>query len=477
MLSPEYLDSLPGSLSALIARAEADILADMARRLVTYDYYIPAAQHQHVKLQQIGLLHSEIIARLSKLTRLSEKEIDRMLADAGGEALKNDDAVYREAGLDPPPITVSETLRKALNSGARQTKGTFRNLTATTANTATGQFEAALDRAWMQIRTGAFDPNAAIRFAVKDLAKQGVDAIRYPTGHMDTLEAAARRAVVTGINQTAAKLQLTRAEEMGCDLVEVSAHGGARPEHAVWQGRVFSLSGKSGRYGDFYRETGYGTGAGLCGWNCRHSFSPYFEGSPRAYSAELLADLERKKFTYNGEAMTEAEARGRQRYIERKIRRWKRENIAMNAAGLDAYDSAAKVKQWQAVQKDFLRQTGLKRQTDREQISDLFGVANRVKGGIIEARNDRMRIGLQYFAAPNFERYRDAALKKAIRSLEGQIETHKAKLHAPEAFYPEWNTLDNRERAGSIRHWQKEIATFEEQVKAAREEAERRGLK
>lgn len=392
MLSPEYLDSLPARLVRLIAQAESDTLTDMARRLKTYDYYIPAAQHQHAKLQELGLLHEEITKRLSKLTKLSEKEIDRLLVDAGGEALKNDDAVYRKAGLDPPPITVSETLLGVLNSGARQTKGTFRNITATTANTATGQFEAALDRAWMQIRTGAFDANAAIRFVVKGLSRQGMGAIRYPSGHVDTLEVAARRAVVTGANQTAAKLQLARAEELGCALVEVSAHGGARPEHAVWQGKVFSLSGRSEEYPPF-SETGYGTGAGLCGWNCRHSFSPYFDGSPRTYSPELLAELERKKFSYNGQLLNESEARAQQRYIERQIRRWKRENVAMNAAGLDTGESAAKIAQWQRAQADFLKQTGLKRQIDRERISAATGVAKAVKSDIIEAQ-DVSRVGI-----------------------------------------------------------------------------------
>lgn len=369
MLPPEYLDNLPSPrLRALLAQAESDTLADMARRLTTYDYYIPAAQWQRKKLQELGLLHDEITKRLSKLTKLSEKEIDQMLVDAGGEALKNDDAIYRKAGLDPPLITVSETLRKVLNSCAKQTRGTFRNIMATTAKTATGQFETALDRAWMQISTGAFDRNTAIRFAIKDLSRQGVGAIRYPTGHIDTLEVATRRAIVTGAGQTAAKLQLARAEEMGCDLVEVSAHGGARPEHAAWQGKIYSLSGNSEKYPPF-SETGYGTGAGLCGWNCRHSFSPYFDGMPRTYTPEMLADLERKKFTYNGQAMTEAEARGQQRYIERQIRRWKRENVAMNAAGQDMGESAAKIAHWQRVQADFLGQTGLKRQTDREQIA------------------------------------------------------------------------------------------------------------
>ena len=38
-------------------------------------------------------------------------------------------------------------------------------------------------------------------------------------------------------------LQLARMEEMDCEFVEVTAHEGARPTHAVWQGRVYHRGG------------------------------------------------------------------------------------------------------------------------------------------------------------------------------------------------------------------------------------------
>lgn len=277
-------------------------------------------------------------------------------------------AVYREHGLDPPPLSASKELQKILQAGLRQTRGLFVNLSRTTANTASKQFEDALDRAWLQISSGAFDSNTAIRMAVKDLSQKGVKSIQYPSGHSDTLEVAVRRATVTGVNQTALRLQDALADEMGCDLVETTAHAGARPEHAVWQGQIFSRSGKSDQYPDFVSSTGYGSGAGLGGWNCRHSFHPYFEGDPKAYSKKMLEGFEAKDYEYNGQKMTEYEATQQQRYVERQVRRWKRENAAMAAAGLDTSESASRIRQWQETQKDFLRQTGLKRQGDREQV-------------------------------------------------------------------------------------------------------------
>lgn len=368
MLRPDYLERLPQGMVDLYAQAEEDILADMARRISTYDYRIPAAEHQHRILAEMGNTHAQVMERLSALTGKSQAELTRLMERAGQKALVFDAELYRAHGLAPTALAASKELQMVLSSGLIQTKGVFQNLTRTTANTATKQFEDALDRAWLQVSSGAFSYDAAIRTAVKDLSRQGVASIVYPTGHVDNLEVAVRRATVTGVNQTALKLQETMADEVGSDLVEVTAHAGARPSHAEWQGGIYSRSGRHSKYGGLREVTGYGQGWGLGGWNCRHSFYPYFEGAPRAYTPDRLRDYSAKTISYNGTPMTEYEASQRQRYIERQIRRWKREQAAMKAAGQDTAESAAKVRRWQAEQRNFIEQTGLKRQYAREQI-------------------------------------------------------------------------------------------------------------
>lgn len=369
MLAPEYLAGLPDRLVRLYSQAEQDILLDMARRIREYDFYIPAAQHQHQRLRAMGLAEDEIEARLSALTGRSREELKRLMEQAVEKSLSADAAIYAAAGMGSVDPLAAAGVRAALRSGLAQTGGVFENLTRTTAHTATKQFENALDRAWLQIASGGFDYNAAIRNTIKDLARQGVASVTYPSGHTDALEVAVRRAVVTGCNQTAAKAQIALMDELGTDLVETTAHRGARPSHAVWQGQIFSRSGRSGKYPDFVSSTGYGTGPGLCGWNCSHSFGPYVEGAPRAYSPALLERYESQTVTYNGKDLTLYEAGRQQRYIERQIRRWKREYAAMSGAGLDTGEAAAKLSAWRAREKDFCQQTGLKRQGDRSQVA------------------------------------------------------------------------------------------------------------
>ena len=360
MLKPEYLQRVPDGMIQLYAQAEMDILENMAVRIAHYGYWIPAVEHQAKMLEEAGMVREEILARLKTLTGRADRELRQLMQEAGTAALKSDDAVYRRQGMNPPPVSASEDLQKILQAGYEKTAGTFRNLTRTTARTAAHRFAQALDRAYMQITLGGMDYNTAIRSTIKQLSAEGVGAIRYPTGRMDTIEVAVRRAVVTGVNQTALRLQDARADEMGADLVEVSAHAGARPSHAQWQGGIYSRRGKSRKYPDFVKTTGYGTGAGLGGWNCSHSFRPWFEGMSRTYDKALLKEYQAKDYEYNGVKMTEYEALQEQRRIERGIRRWKRERNAMQAAGLDSSEASAKITEWNRRQKDFLEQTGLK---------------------------------------------------------------------------------------------------------------------
>ena len=365
MLTPDQLEALPLRFVQLWQQVEDDILQDIARRMKSLgelDPLTPTAIWQAWRLAETRAVRSNTVATLARYTGKSRAEIKRLLETAGAQTLAADDAVYTAAGLDPPPVEQSPALLNLLNAGYRQTCGTWQNLTATTANTVTGAFEDRLSRAWGLVSTGAMDYNTAIRRTVDDLADT-MPYITYPSGHTDTLEVAARRAVLTGVNQTCAKLQLARMEEMDCEFVEVTAHEGARPTHAVWQGRVYHRGGAvvqdGERYEDFETATGYGTGPGLCGWNCRHNFYPFYPGvSVRNYTDDRLAELDARNIPYGGGLYTRYEITQMQRALERKVRKYKRRYLAKTAAGVDASQSAAKLKAARQQLSAFLAETG-----------------------------------------------------------------------------------------------------------------------
>ncbi len=366
MLTPEFLHEAPEGLLELYRETEEAILADMARRISTYDFYIPAAQWQKRKLEAMGMMESEINRRLSQLTGRSLKEIKELMKEAGMETIASDDRIHSLAGKKCPPLEASPSLIAVMNSGYRRTAKVFRNLTRSTAINASKQFSKILDQAYMQVISGAFDTETAIRNAIKALAEKGIESVRYPSGRVDNIEVAARRAIVTGINQTAGDMQLARAEDVDSEYVETTAHAGARPEHEVWQGKVFKLHGEEQGYPNFYEATGYGTGQGLCGYNCRHNFHPFYPGlSTPAYSSEMLAEYAAKDYLYNGKKYTEYEVSQMQRYYERARRKWKREYLMQEGAGLDTTESSVKMRSYMEKLKNLEEQTGMPSQHDR----------------------------------------------------------------------------------------------------------------
>lgn len=245
MLPPSYLDQMPDAFVQLWQQVEDEILQDVARRIGKMDTVTATANWQLWRYQQTEALREDVIKLLAKYSGKSEATIRRLLLQAATEAMEREDAIYYHYDLEPTPFEESPALNNLLDAGARQTCGTWQDLTATTANTVTGAFERTLDAAWLKVSTGAFDYKTAVKQAVDSLADD-LPAVTYPSGHTDSLEVAARRCVLTGVNQTCAKLQLERMRQMDVRYVQVTAHGGARPSHAEWQGKIYALNGFHG---------------------------------------------------------------------------------------------------------------------------------------------------------------------------------------------------------------------------------------
>ena len=363
MLPPSYLDAMPDAFVQLAQQVEDEILQDVARRIGKMGTLTETADWQLWRYQQTEAVRENVVKLLAKYSGKSEATIRRLLKEAATEAMEREDAIYYHYNLEPTPFEESAALNNLLNAGARQTCGTWRNLTATTANTVSGAFERTLDVAWGKVATGAFDYKTAVKQAVDSLADE-MPEITYPSGHTDSLEVAARRAVLTGVNQTAGKLQEARMDEMNVEFVETSAHGGARPSHAEWQGRRFHRGGAvdylGKHYPDFEQATGYGTGAGLCGWNCRHTFFAVFPelGDPPTWTEESLQELNARNIEYNGKLYTQYEVNQMQRARERNVRKWKKRYLAESAAGLDTTDSAVRLKAARQSLAEFAKATG-----------------------------------------------------------------------------------------------------------------------
>ena len=369
MLTPEYIAGLADDILGLYNELEAAILRDIVRRLLKAGSVTDTARWQINKAQEAGILYEDVIRQAAKISEKSDAEIERLFAEAGAKALQFDLDIYKATGLNPLPLNLSPTAARVLLAGIKKTQGLLNNLTRTTANTSQQAYIHAATIAEMQITSGAFDPATAIRNAIREAVKAG-SLVSYPSGHRDRVDVAVTRAVRTGVSQTTGEISLQYANDMGCDLMEITAHFGARPSHAVWQGQIVSLSGRTGYLSK--DDIGYGSGDGFKGWNCRHDWYPYFEGISRpAYSAQCLREMSDKTVQYNGETIGYYDATQRQREMERRIRESRRElagyDEAVKAATPEQrkalqpdFDKASvKLKQQESAYKDFAKQTGL----------------------------------------------------------------------------------------------------------------------
>lgn len=393
MLDPKYLERFSDQLLGIIDTLTIAIISDMAKRIVKMGSVSESTKHQAEVLQNAGLVYKDTIKRVSQVSGYQNREVERMYQEAGVRNLKNEAVYYKQAGKDVVKLEQSNGMQRILKANVRKTCQELDNLTMTTAVKTQSAFIQACNKAQMKVSTGAFSYDKAIADAIKEAAVQGTEVL-YPSQHIDKLDVAVRRAVLTGVNQTAAEMNLQYAKDQNCDYVETTAHEGARPEHAVWQGKVFCLSGTDPKYENFYEATGYGTGPGLCGWNCRHNFHAYFPGiSTPSYTQEMLDDYSAKNVEYNGKQFTEYEASQMQRDHERQIRETRRKLAGYNSAINEAKDDtlkntlqnrfneeSVKLKKQEAALKAFCKETGRRYASARVQIHAVKNKAGDVVG-------------------------------------------------------------------------------------------------
>lgn len=361
MLTPDYLAGVSAPMQDIYADLQTNIEADIARRIKKAGYTTDTAAWEIEKLKQMGASQAYITRRVASLTGKTQLEMHDMFTAAGIKSNATDEATRSAmlaSGREPAnaiPLSANPAFRQIMEANLKRTRGTLQKLTGTMATDAAGQLNKYMDQAQLLVQSGAFTQQQAIDMTVNKFANDGIHAFDYASGARTSIEAAVRRALVTGVNQATAQVSVANCQVLGTDLVEVTSHGDARPEHAAWQGGIYSLNGYDKKHRSLAEATGYGTGSGLCGWNCRHSFYAFVEGVSEALPKEK----------YDPKIY---EAEQKQRYNERMIREWKRKANTLKEGGSDPAKAEAKVREWQTKQRQHVLDNDLARMYDREKV-------------------------------------------------------------------------------------------------------------
>ncbi len=300
---------------------ELQIIEEIATRIANFGYANTVVINDLRIAQEMGFLYQDIVRLVAEYNNTTYENVNQIFYEAGEKTLKFDDEIYKEAGLNPTPLKQDESIKQIMNATINRTTGNLQNLCMTTASTGQTQFINAINNAYLYTSTGVKSYTQAIIDEITNIGQQGA-LIQYPSGRTMSIESAIRMNIVTSVNQNCGKIQEARANEVGWDLMEISAHSGARPSHAEWQGKIVSLSGKAGYLTK--ADIGYGEATGFKGINCYHEWNPYRKGSIRTYTQEQLDAWKNEKVTYNGKEYSKYEATQIQRRMERQIRQDKK---------------------------------------------------------------------------------------------------------------------------------------------------------
>ena len=379
---PEILDALPEELAELFRALELVLLEEICSRLKAADELNEVTVQDIRALRSHGIDLKEIKKAIRKTSSISEMNLNDLLDDV----VERNQQYYTNV-IDLAHIARPETLVSIEDTWAiyQQTKRDLRNITQSmgflvdngrTMLPPAKAYQWALDNAVMQVQSGAINYNQAIKTAVKKLADSGLKVVDYESGHRDQIDVAARRAVMTGVNQICSKYTEQSAQYLETPYFEVSAHAGARDKpgaspwssHKDWQGKVYSI--RAGDiYPSIYEVCGLGAVDGLEGANCRHRRNVWVEGvSERTYTDNQLEHIDDGLgCTFEGKNYTAYEATQEQRKVERTIRKLKREKSAYKAAGLHEDETAVNIRlrRLNAKYKAFSAAAGLPEQWER----------------------------------------------------------------------------------------------------------------
>lgn len=386
MLTPEEMQGIPDSLVSLFDDFDEWVIRDYSKRVAEAAKISSTTDWLLARSSEMGLTKRKLKEKIRELLGMSEEEIERVIQGTADSVILTEADRLRIAKDTLNGIRTNTELGQYLESIIKQTRGTFQNITGTmgfTMNNGNRKFVGladayveACDLAQMQVSTGVLDYNTACRQAVRAVSGSGVSCIDYAIGYESgfalSVRSAVQMAVRTGTNQLCGHINEQIALDIGTDLVEVTAHAGARPDHALWQGGVYSLSGKSLKYRSLKSATRYGEGDGLAGWNCRHMFFAYVEGAPRMYSKERMAEinaLDKKIITWNGRNMSYYDATQKARAYERSILVSKRKLIGFDAQeDSEAFTAESiRLQRKKDIYRDFCDSAGLWERWERTQ--------------------------------------------------------------------------------------------------------------
>ncbi|MFR4030558.1 MAG: phage minor capsid protein [Anaerostipes sp.] len=372
----EYKNRMANKIAAHYVELEERIIQDIVRRIVKTGEVTSTADWQINRLKIIGYSSEDIEKMLKTTLNKSYPEMFELYDKViNWEYVRNKD-LYEQVNAEYIPFEKNKHLNQAINGIAQQSLEDLENITRSlgfyldingkkTMTPLSQVYTEHLDRACFDIVSGAFDYNSVLRRTVTQLTNSGLRTIDYASGWHNRVDVAARRAVMTGLSQITGKITDYNAKKLGTEYFEVAWHAGARPTHAVWQGKVWTKE-------QLVSVCGLGTVTGLLGANCYHEYYPFFPGiSERNWTDQWLEEKnqeENKPKEFQGKEYTVYEAKQRQRQMETAMRAQREKVRALQKGKADQDEILAHKMKYQGQLNEYARfskKIGLRQERER----------------------------------------------------------------------------------------------------------------
>ena len=344
------LEKLAVPIQQNLSTLESRVMSDIVRRIRINGEITSTADWQINRLYQMGVSKKEIKKAIGESLGLSKAEVKKLYHDTLYNEYARNQQLYKEKGAKWISFDKNNELQDLIAAVEKQTNEELKNITQSLGFAIRGSdgkmiqspllefYQGTLDDAMMDIASGAFDYGTVLNRTVQTMTNSGLRSIDYASGWSNRVDVAARRAAMTGFNQLQGKINEQVARDLKTEYFEVSWHGGARPEHQVWQGRVFTRK-------QLETVCGLGTITGLLGANCYHQYNAFIPGvSVRTYSDQQLDQMnpeENRTKEYNGKEYTTYEALQHQRKMETLMRKQRQDIKLLETGGASKNDILA----------------------------------------------------------------------------------------------------------------------------------------
>lgn len=343
-MKDDYKNKLASKIASRYQDLEDRIMQDIVRRIVKAGEITSTADWQINRLRILGYSSEDIEKEIKKALNASYPEMFELYDKVINWEYVRNKEIYEQINAEYIPFEENGQLKQITEAIIDQSFDDLENVTNSLGfylDYGNGKkvltplsqvYTKYLDAACYDIVTGAFDYNSVLRRVVTQLTNSGLRQIDYSSGRANRVDVAARRAVMTAVSQITGKISEYNAQKLGTEYFEVEWHAGARPTHAVWQGRVWSKE-------QLYSVCGLGTVTGLLGVNCYHTYHLFFPGlSERNWTDDWLEEQNRKENEpreFLGKEYTLYEAKQRQRQMETAMRAQREKVKLLQAGGAD----------------------------------------------------------------------------------------------------------------------------------------------